>query len=135
MSLSTLHLMLLCLWGGLVMAEVILELSSTESELAHTAKVHLWLDLLVELPLLLGVLLTGILLSAQQWPLSALLWTKIVCGLLAISLNLYCFVMVLLRHRTREPQKRRQYHQRVLFSGVGFPFAMVAAYLGLVYFL
>lgn len=119
------------------MAETILEFSGNDEATQQViARVHFWIDVLVELPLLFLVLVTGALLFARVWPGTWILWLKVVAGLTAVALNAYCAVMVVFRYRHRDEAKRVQFYQRrVLFSGIGVPFALVALGLGFTYFL
>ncbi len=130
------HLVALCLWGGCVLAESVVELVATDdARRLLAAHVHFWIDVLVELPLIAAVLTTGALLAARSWPPSPLLATKIAAGLAGIGVNLYCAVMVVLRYLHRhDPAVVRRYHVRVRWSGLGIPFAAVAAYIGLAHY-
>lgn len=93
------------------------------------------MDLLLELPLIVGVLITGGLLLASRWPPSALLWTKILLGLMAIGVNLFCVAMVIFRmRRLDDANALRRYSYRIRLSGAAVPFGLAAATLGLVYF-
>jgi hypothetical protein len=94
------HLILLGLWGGVVLAEGIIEVVGRrdEASTAAAAQMHYWTDLLLELPLLAGVITTGVVL-AWTTPLTTLHWIKIACGAAAIGVNLWCIPVVLRRHR------------------------------------
>jgi hypothetical protein len=128
-----LHLAVLFLWGGVVLAELVVELAASHEE---AARIHYFIDLFVEVPLIAGVLTTGGFLVARAWPLHALLWWKVGAALTAITLNLYCVVEVVLRYRRRaDPAALARHRRGVFFSTAGIPFAAVAAYLGLRYFL
>ncbi len=130
------HVILVSVWGGFVMAEGVLELTSREEvALRVAARVHYWMDLLAELPLLAGVLLTGTVLAVRAWPLSTLHWVKIAAGLIAIGANLTCVLVVILRYRRLDDRASLFRHSRhVRLTGVGVPFALLAAYLGLAFF-
>ncbi len=129
------HLILLAVWAGVVLAEGVLELGASVETAREVARLHYRIDMLVEAPLLAGILVTGGCLVWRAWPLSGLLWVKVVCGLVAVLLNVYCVVHVVLRHRRSGDRAALQDHRRrVLLSGLGVPPALVAAYLGLVYF-
>jgi hypothetical protein len=130
------HLVALCLWGGCVLAESVVELAAVDDVgRVHATRVHFWIDVLVELPLIAAVLTTGVLLAGRSWPPSSLLATKMAAGLVGVGVNLYCAVMVVLRYLHRQdPVAVRRYHVRVRWSGVGIPFAAVAAYIGLAHY-
>lgn len=130
-SLRLLHLLLLSVWAGAVLVEVLIEIAGK----SRAATLHYWTDVLFELPLIAGILTTGALLASRVWPPTPLLAAKLACGLLAISANLYCAVLVLLRYRRREDEQAVQrLSARILRTGVGIPFGLAAAWLGFAYF-
>ncbi len=131
------HLVALGLWGGLVAGEAVVELKSrSDDECRHAAKLHYWMDLIVELPLLAAVLLTGAVLAVHAWPLSTLHWAKIGTGVVAVGANLWCVAHVVTRYRRREDVEALRRHGQWVraTASVGVPFAAVALYLGLSYF-
>jgi len=131
------HLVFLCLWGGFVLAEVVMELASTDDATRrYTARMHYWMDLLVELPLVVGVVVTGIILVIGAWPLSGLHVVKIGAGLVPVVVNLCCIRTVVRRYRNRDDPDAVRRHTRQVgaWAFIGMPFAAVAAVLGLVYF-
>lgn len=132
--LRLLHFGVLCAWAGVVAVEGVIEL--TDRQDAPTAtRLHYLIDVLLEGPLLLIVLVTGaaLLIQGQAW--SFLLAVKIGCGLVAVAANLACVGFVVVRYRRRDDEGARRYWSRyVRLSIVALPFALVAAYLGLRYF-
>jgi hypothetical protein len=130
------HLILISMWGGVVAAELILEVASRDADTARfAAEVHYYIDLLVEGPLLLGVLGTGGILLWRAWPPSTLHVVKVAAALAALAVNGWCVVMVIARkRRVADPAAVEHYRRRVFWAGVGVPFAAVAAYIGFVYF-
>jgi hypothetical protein len=131
------HFGFLCAWGGVLLVEFVLEgLGDDDASQAQAARVHFWIDVLVEIPILAAVLVTGGVLLSRVWPPSHLHLIKIASALLAIGLNLYCAVMVVIRYRARADVKAVQrYRRRVRLSALGVPFGAVALYLGFTYFL
>jgi hypothetical protein len=130
--LHVLHLAFLGLWGGLVAAEFVIEGIGrlTPGQLAVTARLHFWIDLLVELPVLAGVLATGALLLART-PLDAALLAKVTAGLLAVAANLACVVLVVRRHRTADAERLARYSAYVGYTAVvGVPLGVLALVLG-----
>jgi len=123
------HLILLALWAGVVAAELVLEdLGRRNRELrAPAARIHLWIDLLVELPLVLGVLASGVVLAALRWPLSPVHWAKIALAAVAIVANLICIALVIRRHRRQAHGLTRRL---IPLVAVGLPAALLAAGLG-----
>ncbi len=135
-SLHLFHLILICLWGGLILAEGVIEVAARdESSLRAAARFHYFIDLCAEIPLVLGVLFTGALLAWRAQPLTSLHWIKILAGLMAIGVNLYCGTLVIKRYaHLQDGAQLRLYHARILRTTVGIPFAIVAAALGLFFF-
>ena len=127
------HLMLLCLWGGVVAAEAVLELYPRHHPEVHptTIRFHYWIDLLIELPLVLAVMVTGITLAVLAWPLTALHLLKIVGAAVAVSANLVCIVLVIRRGRglrQGEPEPALLHlSRRSCARAGGLPFAALAA--------
>ncbi len=128
------HFGVLCAWAGVLGVEFVIESLGREA-LSHATRAHFWIDVLVEIPLVVAVLVTGGFLLARSWPPSHILIVKVVSALIAIALNLYCCVMVIVRYRARsdEPAARR-YSRHVRLSALGVPFGAAAAYIGLIYF-
>jgi len=129
------HSLILGMWGGLVAAEAVIEVLGTrrpELREAVTA-VHFWLDLLVEIPILAGVVISGALLLLTVNGLTLLLGVKIVAGLAAVASNAICIVRVVRRYRSL-PLDEKAYLERT--NGVmrtfylGFPLATAATVIG-----
>ncbi len=133
-DLPLLHFVLVAMWGGLVAAEVVLELLPVwRPELRQPADVfHYYIDLWVELPLLAGVLATGLLLLRGH-SVDARLAAKLAGAGIALGANLVCVAMVIVRHRGRAELaagRTRIVHGTAM---VGIPGGLVALYLGLGY--
>lgn len=86
-ALAVGHLLSLGLWGGLVLAEVVIEAGALDQRVA--ARLHHRLDLLLKVPLLCAVLVTGAALASRV-PMTPLLVAKIAAGLLAASATPPC---------------------------------------------
>lgn len=97
--LAMVHLMVLSLWGGVVATEAVIEvLPFRQSDLhAATIRFHYWIDLLVELPLVLAVIATGAALFFLTDVVTPLLLVKICLGGAAVAVNLFCIVVVVRR--------------------------------------
>jgi hypothetical protein len=130
------HFGVLCAWGGVLAVEFLLEtLGDDELSQAQATRLHFWIDLLVEFPVVLAVLVSGGVLLARSWPPTTLHIIKVSSALAAIGLNLYCSVMVIFRYRVRtDAAAVGRYRRRVRLSAFGVPFGLVAAYIGLAYF-
>ena len=134
---ALLHLMTLGLWGGVVATEAVLELYPRRRAELHplTICAHYWIDLLVELPVVLGVCASGALLVYLAWPLSSWHLLKIACAAGAVGANLYCIVLVIRRQRMltagQPEQELWRLSRRISMSAaVGMPLAAVAAAMG-----
>lgn len=132
-AIRLLHVGVLCAWAGVVLVEGIIELGDRDDG-ATATRLHHRIDLLVEGPLLVAVLVTGALLWRRAPP-SPILHVKIGCGLVAVVANLVCLGFVLLRWRDRDDAvARRRWGRLVRGSIAALPFALAAAWLGLRYF-
>lgn len=102
--LLTLHLLAAGVWIGTVLVEALFERAllgkGREQELI-LARLHWKVDKLVELPLLIVTLASGIKLL-NQVPLDTMLRAKLACAALAIFANLYCIWLVRLRLKVAE---------------------------------
>ncbi|HUT55170.1 MAG TPA: hypothetical protein VM658_17405 [bacterium] len=134
---SIIHLVLLSLWGGVVATESVIELYPFRNRALHenSIRFHYWIDLLVELPLIAGVVASGVALVVLAWPLT---WThalKIACAAVAVSANLVCIVFVLRRGKSLaagapEPELWAATRRIIMCAVIGLPFAAVAAGMG-----
>lgn len=97
--LAMLHLIVLSLWGGVVATEAVIELYPFRKRELHPAAIrfHYWIDLLVELPLVLAVIVTGTALALSMDELTRLHWIKILFGATAVAINLFCIAVVVRR--------------------------------------
>ena len=132
------HLILLSLWGGVVLTEAIIEMYPYKNREQHGSSItlHYYIDLLVEAPLLLGVLITGIVLVFQV-KLVPLHYLLIACGLIAVGMNFTCIVLVIKRRTMQEQGQSEtilwQYTRYIVTTAVlGIPAALIAAYVGFI---
>ena len=102
--LAMVHLMMLSLWGGVVATEAVIEVLPFRQRELHAATIrfHYWIDLLVELPLVLAVIATGAGLWILTDPVTPLHLVKIGLGGAAVAVNLFCIVVVVKRGRRLE---------------------------------
>lgn len=102
--LAMVHLMVLSLWGGVVATEAVVEVLPFRQRELHSATIrfHYWIDLLVELPLVLAVIATGVGLWFLTDPVTPLHLVKIGFGAAAVAINLFCIVVVVKRGRHLE---------------------------------
>lgn len=99
--LLPIHLAFVGIWLGCVLTEALFEralLGQGRAQEMILARLHKRVDLFVEIPAFVVVLVTGalMLLNASASPL---LHTKIGLGLLAIVANVYCVGLVFRRER------------------------------------
>lgn len=93
------HLVFVGLWLGCVLTEALFErafLGQGRAQELTLALLHKRVDLFVEIPAFLAVLVTGTLMFSRAAP-SGLLHAKVGFGLLAIAANLWCVVLVFRR--------------------------------------
>lgn len=135
-TLFTLHIVALSFWIGVVGAEFVIERSRSESK-QHgfsVANNHFWIDVLLEIPAVLVVLTTGVLMLWNM-ELTPLLAVKAGLGAFAAVSNLICIVPVTLRRRAANRGQladvRRHSKTIDVISLLGIPAAAVALLLGL----
>ena len=130
------HLTVLGMWLGVVIAEVLFEFTASDTEsLRAAARFHYNVDKFGELPILIGVLVTGTILALRAWPLTPLHLIKISASLVAVGANLFCTFWVFQRRRIKDVNVLLGFRRRIWsVAAVGVIFATPALYLGLVYF-
>lgn len=131
------HLFALATWAGCVLVEVLLELipKRSDQDAFNIADYHYYIDLFIEIPLLIIILASGFyMLSSthlQGWFL-----VKIALGLSAIGANLFCAVIVVQRHRAGSQGNIAQVNRltRFVFASVaGAPAGIAALVIGISY--
>lgn len=93
------HLIFLGLWGGCVAVEMVMEFSSrNSSENKHrTAQLHYLIDLYVEAPILIMVLLSGVMLFNADNLVFPTYIVKVIAGLIPVIINILCIIPVFKR--------------------------------------
>ena len=91
------HLIFLGLWGGIVFVEMILEftLRNNGDQKNLIAQLHYRIDLFAEIPILLGVLLSGLMLLELDKLSSVLYAAKVYAGLCPVIINFLCIIPVI----------------------------------------
>ncbi len=99
--LPLIHLVVLSLWGGVVATEAVVEIYPFRHREMHAAtiRLHYWIDLLVEAPLVAAVVVTGALLLLQQDPVTPLHLVKVAFAGAAVAVNVFCIAVVVRRGR------------------------------------
>lgn len=130
------HLIVLGMWLGVVITEVLFEFAASDADsLRAAARFHYNVDKFGELPILLAVVITGTILTVRAWPLTPLHFIKIAASLLAVGANVICTMWVFQRRRIKDTNVLLGFRRRIWsLAAVGVVFATPALYLGLVYF-
>lgn len=95
--LLALHLIFAAVWLGCILTEALFERALlAEDRAAHLAlaRLHVRVDNFIELPAILVVLGTGLVLFTQAWPRTASFFVMAIAGAAAIGLNLFCVWLV-----------------------------------------
>jgi hypothetical protein len=128
------HVVILGLWGGVVLAEAVMEIGAHRHRHLRDSvvRLHYLIDVFVEVPLLAGVVITGAVLLMRAPAIDAFLWAKVLCGVGAVALNAGCVFAVIRRCRMVEEKGDTSLLTRLVFgsAGLGVPLAAVALYLG-----
>jgi hypothetical protein len=130
------HLIVLAMWLGVVITEVLFEFASSDADsLRAAARFHYNVDKFGELPILLAVLVTGTILAVRAWPLTPLHVIKIAASLVAVGAALICVLWVFRRRHIEDMNLLLGFRRRIwTLAAVAAIFATPALYLGLVYF-
>ena len=130
------HAIVLGMWLGVVITEVLFEFSGSDADsLRAAARFHYNVDKFGELPILIAVLVTGTLLAARAWPLTPLHVVKIAASLIAVGSALVCVLWVFRRRHVEDVNALLGFRRRIwTLAAVAAVFATPALYLGLVYF-
>ena len=102
--LAMTHLIVLSMWGGVVATEAVIEIYPFRRRELHAAAIrfHYWIDLLIELPLVLAVIATGTALLFVIEIVTPLHLVLIGFGGAAVAINLFCIVVVVKRGQQLE---------------------------------
>ena len=130
-GLLSLHLFLLGIWAGIVAVESIFEGGALRGRFDEDTIValHRWTDRLAEIPVLVGVVATGLLLWRRMgWDPSLL--PKVGAGLGAVTANLFCVYLVE-RRASAAPEARWGFTRLTfIIGGAGVVSAVTALALG-----
>jgi len=135
--LPVIHLIALSLWGGVVATEAVVEIYPFRHREMHAAtiRLHYWIDLLVEAPLVAAVVVTGAWLLIQQEPVTGLHLVKVGFAGAAVAVNVFCIAVVVRRGRRfdqggEDGQSWRASRVVLACFAIGLACAGVAAALG-----
>jgi len=137
-TLAVMHLAFLAFWGGVVAAESVLELTALRRPQSRETviRLHFWIDVIIELPAIAAVTLSGACLLLQAWPPTLLHVIKLGCVAVPIVANLTCITLVIKRFRSMAagamPSGALGDTRRIVMTAVvGLPFALAGACVGL----
>ena len=130
------HLIVLGMWLGVVITEVLFEFAASDAQsLRAAARFHYKVDKYGELPILVAVLATGTILAVRAWPWTPLHFIKIAASLVAVGAALICVLWVFQRRQIEDVNVLLGFRRRIWsLAAVGVVFATPALSLGLVYF-
>jgi NADH:ubiquinone oxidoreductase subunit 5 (subunit L)/multisubunit Na+/H+ antiporter MnhA subunit len=135
--LPLIHLIVLSLWGGVVATEAVIEIYPFRHSEMHAAtiRLHYWIDLLVEAPLVAAVVVTGAWLLFQTDPVTPLHLVKVAFAGTAVVVDIFCIAVVVRRGRRldrcgEDGQLWRASRIVLACFAVGLACAGVAATLG-----
>lgn len=127
-----LHIFSIGIWFGCVAVEAVLERGPWASQVAP--QMHYAIDRWVEIPAFSVVLLTGLWMFDLS-RFHGLYAVKVICGLLAVGVNIYCLIPVTRRKYAanlgNKAEVRKQTRQIYLTLLIGFPAAAIALAIGL----
>lgn len=129
-GLTALHLALIAFWGGVVAVESVIEALGERGhlEIDAVARIHQITDRFIEIPVLFGIVWTGLALWARAGWTPELL-PKVGFGVAAVVANLITAIYV--ERRARGIGDTRQATLMIfVFGALVFPFALAALYLG-----
>lgn len=129
------HIAFLSAWCSLAMAKIILKIAARlDFDLKKTvACFHYYFDLFIEIPLLIGILVTGIfLISSAKAHFD--LFIKIGFSLISIFINFLCAMLVIKRWRIirhhPNSEKEELLSRWIQRAGIAIPFTLIAFYIG-----
>ena len=130
------HLIVLGMWLGVVITEVLFEFAASDAEsLRAAARFHYNVDKFGELPILIAVLVTGTILTVRAWPLTPLHFIKIAASLVAVGAALICVLWVFERRHIEDVNVLLGFRRRIwTLAAIAAIFATPALYIGLAYF-
>jgi len=122
---AVVHLAFVSVFIGLYAAEAVLELYANfhpGDEPTHRATItmHYWIDVLIEIPVVLGIIVSGLLMATLVVELTALHWIKIAAVVLFLAIAVICPIEVVKRYalmrRGGSEEGLRAKSKRVIYS-------------------
>ena len=131
------HILLLGLWGGCIAVEGVLEFAASKdpSTMQTVGRLHYWIDIVVEIPAFMGVLITGLLMLNFARLAAPMYLAKITLGSFAILVNVLCVIPVCRRRGALDAndlaEVKRRSRQIYFAFGVGVPAGFAALLIGM----
>lgn len=131
------HLIFIGLWGGCVAVEMVMEFwGRAEPARKHqVAQLHFLIDLYVEVPILIMVLISGVALFDADNLIFPTYKIKIIASLIPVLINIYCLVPIIRRKyasdKNNEEEMDRNTRQVFFCFFTGLASALVALAAGL----
>jgi hypothetical protein len=121
---AAVHLSFIAIFIGMYMVEAVIELypafSKGDVALHHgTIRLHFWIDILVELPVMSVVIATGITMAVLVDKLTALHIVKISSVAMFVLIAVWCPVNVIRRHiqlKNNEPEETLRKTSKVIIA-------------------
>ena len=137
-ALVFIHVFAVAFWLGCVAVEVVVEQVGLRNVALRSAvpQLHFYIDRWVEIPAFTTVLVTGVMMfDAARFTSEWLYSVKIICGLLAVSANVFSIYPVIKRKQAADiGDKSAIRHYGKLLDAtvpVGVPAALLALAIGL----
>lgn len=134
--LPLLHLTFLSIWAVVIIIETILELAPFKNGtlLEHTINRHYKIDIYIELPLIILVILSGMALLLSIPHVTTLHVVKLAFAGVAVGAGLACINLVIKRKRildNNEPaEKLMIVSRKILKCGIGIIAGLITAAIG-----
>ncbi|MCG8610502.1 MAG: hypothetical protein MI864_08200 [Pseudomonadales bacterium] len=136
-TIFIIHIAAVAFWFGLVGAEFVIERSRAET-VPHgfaVARNHYYIDLFLEMPTFIVVLVTGAILMSHA-ALTSLLITKMCAGLVAVISNFICLYPVIKRKLAADQEDLKAviaYSKQIdRISVLALPAGFIALIIGIV---
>jgi putative copper export protein len=103
-TIVIIHICAVAFWFGVVGAETVIEKSRSENK-EHgfsVARNHFYIDIFLEIPAALTVMVTGVILLSESNLSSPMFLVKVIAGMFAVGINLFCLVPVFRRKKAAD---------------------------------
>lgn len=135
--LPTIHVCVFCFWLGIIAVETLIERQRFmgRQETLNAAQYHYQIDVYLEVPAFIILLLTGMMMLDPN-QLSGWYLVKVICGVMAVGINAWCVLPVIQRKNAADVGNLGEV---IRFSEMidkalpmGLPFGLAALVLGII---